>query len=49
MRGSGGVGPESINLFIEDKAFSLSYDLPTPSSSPVSKLSLFLSFPMCRG
>jgi hypothetical protein len=30
--GSGGVGrgPESIYLFIEDKAFSLSYDLPTP-------------------
>jgi hypothetical protein len=32
---------------IEDKAFSPSYDL-APSASSVSKLSLFLSFPVCH-
>jgi len=40
---------ESIELFIEDQAFSPSYDLaPPPPPSPVSKLSLFLSLPMYR-
>ncbi len=37
---------ESIEWFIEDQAFSPSYDLappPPPPSSPVSKLSFFLS------
>ncbi len=37
---------ESIEWFTEDQAFSLSYDLApptTPSLSPISKLSLFLS------
>ncbi len=41
----------SIKWFIEDQAFSLSYDLaphPPPATSPGSKLSLFLSLPMCR-
>ncbi len=38
-------------LTLEDQAFSLSYDLapiPTPISSLVSTLSLFLSLPVCR-
>ncbi len=37
--------------FIEDQPFSPSYDLsppPAPFPSPVSKLSLFLSLPVCR-
>jgi hypothetical protein len=45
--------PERIELFtrIEDQGFSLSYCLappPPPPPSPVSKLSLFLSIPVCR-
>ncbi len=42
---------ESIKWFIEDQVFSLSYDLappPTPPPSPISKLTLFLSLPVCR-
>jgi hypothetical protein len=43
---------ESIELFIKDQASSSSYDLaPHPTStppSPVSKLSLFISLPVCR-
>jgi hypothetical protein len=43
---------ESIEWFIEDQAFLLSYDsAPRPSpypSSPASKLSIFLSLPVCR-
>ncbi len=41
---------ESIQLFIEKQAFSLSYDLAPPAPLPpfrVSKLSLFLSLPAC--
>jgi hypothetical protein len=44
--------PESIERFIEDRAFLRSYDLlPTPPSLhpfPLSRLSLFLSLPVCR-
>jgi hypothetical protein len=46
--------PESIEWVIDDQAFSPSYDLaprpppPTPSPYPFSKLSLFLSLPICR-
>ncbi len=42
---------KSVEWFIEDQAFLPSYDLapPTPLSHPrVSKLSLYLSFPLCR-
>ncbi len=42
--------PASIEWFIEYQAFSLSYDLappPPPTFSPVRKLSLFLSRPVC--
>jgi hypothetical protein len=42
---------ESIEQFIKDQAFLQSYDLaPSPPypPSPVSKLSLFLSIPVCR-
>ncbi len=39
---------ENIELFIDDQAFSPSYDLAPPSPTPVSKLSLFLSLPVCR-
>jgi hypothetical protein len=46
------VGPERIELFVEDHAFLRSYDTaprpPSPSPSPVSKLSLFLNLPVCR-
>jgi hypothetical protein len=40
--------PESIERFIEDQAFSPSYDLAPPPTPPISKLSLFLSLPVCR-
>ncbi len=43
--------PESIEWFIEDQAFSPSYDLAPPAPplpSSVSKLSLFLRLPVCR-
>ncbi len=42
--------PEGIEWFIEDQAFLLSYNSAPrpPSPSPVSKLSLFLSLPVCR-
>jgi hypothetical protein len=43
---------ESVERFIEDKAFSLSHGLtppqPPPSSSPVRKLSLFFGLSVCR-
>jgi hypothetical protein len=40
---------ESIAWFIEDQAFPLSYDLAPPlPPSPVFKLSLFLSLPVCH-
>ncbi len=41
---------ESIRWFIKDQAFTSLYDLapPPPCPSPVSKLSLFLSLPVCR-
>ncbi len=45
------VSPESIEGFIENQAFLLSFDLaPPPPASPlpVSKLSLFISLPVCR-
>ena len=40
---------ESIKLFIEDQALSLSYDLASSPASPtpVNKLSLFPSLPVC--
>ncbi len=49
----GTIDPESIQCKIEYQAFSPSYDLaPSPSpplsDSPVNKLSLFLSLPVCR-
>jgi hypothetical protein len=54
-RGGGGLlpragrgGAESIKLFIEDQAFSLSYDLAPPPPFPVSKSYPFLSFTVCR-
>ncbi len=40
--------PESIERFIEDQAFSPSYDLAAPPTPPISKLSLFLSLSVCR-
>ncbi len=43
--------PVSIEWFIEDQAFFRSYcsaPRPPPSPSPFSKLSLFLSLPVCR-
>jgi hypothetical protein len=41
--------PESSEWFIEDQAFSPSYDLaPFLPPSPDNKLSLFLSIPACR-
>ncbi len=40
--------PGSIERFIEDQAFSPSYDLALPPTPPISKLSLFLSLPVCR-
>ncbi len=40
---------EGIEWFVEDLAFSLSYDMaPHPPPPPFSKLSLFLSLPVCR-
>ncbi len=43
---------ERFEWFIEDQAFSSSYDFgsypPPPPPSPVIKLSLFLSLPVCR-
>ncbi len=43
------IGPESMEWFIEDQVLSLSFDLASPPpSSPLSKLSLFLSLPMHR-
>jgi hypothetical protein len=42
-----GTRAESIEWFIEDQFFSLSYDLVPPTPFPVSKLSLFLSLPVC--
>ncbi len=45
------LDPESIEWFIEDQAFLRSYDSvprPPPPPPPISKLSLFLSPPMCR-
>jgi hypothetical protein len=46
-----GVNGGSIQWFIEDQAFLRSYDLaPLPLlPSPISKMSLFLSLPVCRG
>ncbi len=48
------VSAESIEWFIEDHAFSSSYDLSSPHPFPPllsanAKLSLFLSLPVCRG
>ncbi len=41
--------PKSIEWFIEDQAFSMSYDLARPPPpSLISRLSLFLSLPVCR-
>jgi hypothetical protein len=42
--------PESIYCNIEYEAFMPSYDFasPSPPPSPVSKLSLILSLPVCR-
>ncbi len=43
--------PESIEWFIENKAFLPSYNfalLPPPPPFPVGNLSLFLSLPVCR-
>jgi hypothetical protein len=42
------ISPESIEEFIEDQVFSLSYDLAPPHPfPPVSKLCLFASLPVC--
>ncbi len=41
--------PENIEWFIEDHAFSPSYDLAPPNPpAHLQKLSLFLSLPVCR-
>ncbi len=42
-----GLGQRGLNDFIEAQAFLRSYE-PIPPPSPVSKLSLFLSLPLCR-
>jgi hypothetical protein len=43
-----GYEQESVERFIENQAFSPSYDLAPPPTPPVSKLSLFPSLPVCR-
>ncbi len=42
----GGFSPESIQWFVEDQSFLRSYNLAPPL---VSKLSLLVSLPVCRG
>ncbi len=39
--------PENIECFIEDRVFLPTSDL-SPTLFPVSKLALFLGFPVCR-
>jgi hypothetical protein len=42
------IWAKSIEWFIEDHAFFLELPPPLPPAPPVSKLSLFLNFPVCR-